>query len=257
MGEFHQLEHAARPIRVNAGSIFVRQSRDDTMTTHFNSLAHAASPVDEREAHVASQSGAYRLFFKRAFDVLVVLASLPFTLPVLVLMAAAAALDGGSPFYRQERVGKDGRIFSLLKIRTMVPNAKAKLESHLAQNPEARAEWDQTQKLKSDPRITRVGAVLRKTSLDELPQLLNVLKGDMSLVGPRPMMTEQRSLYPGSAYYLMRPGITGAWQVSDRNHGTFAGRAKFDADYCNNISLVTDLTIMLRTVAVVVRGTGY
>lgn len=239
---------------VNAGSHSVRHSRDDTMTTHFNSLAHAD---DVGDVPVARQGGVYRQFFKRVFDILVVLASLPFTLPVLVLMGLAVMLDGGSPFYRQERIGKDGRIFSLLKIRTMVPDAKKKLNDYLAANPEAKAEWDATQKLKNDPRITRVGAVLRKTSLDELPQLLNVLKGDMSLVGPRPMMTEQRDLYPGSAYYLMRPGITGAWQVSDRNHGTFAGRAKFDADYCNEISLVTDLTIMLRTVAVVVRGTGY
>lgn len=227
------------------------------MTTHFNSLAQSPASLEEIEVPVVRRGGLYRRFFKRGFDILIVLASLPFVLPVMILMAVAAAMDGASPFYRQDRIGQNGRIFRLMKIRTMVPNAKGMLDDYLEKNPEAKAEWENTQKLKFDPRITRIGSVLRKTSLDELPQLWNVLKGDMSIVGPRPMMTEQRVLYPGSAYYRMRPGITGAWQVSDRNHGTFAGRAKFDADYCNNLSLVTDLTIMLRTVSVVMRGTGY
>ncbi len=139
----------------------------------------------------------------------------------------------------------------------MVPNAHEHLEAYLNANPAARVEWDATQKLKNDPRITKVGRILRKTSLDELPQLFNVIKGDMSLVGPRPMMCSQRDLYPGSAYFKMRPGITGTWQVSDRNDSEFQSRAGFDNGYERNLSFGTDLSILLKTIGVVVRGTGY
>ena len=237
------------------------------MTMHFNSIpqalphvpvaAHSEGRSESRTAAPAARSGLYRHGAKRALDILLILLALPFVVPVLAIMALAVMTDGHSPFYRQERVGREGRHFNLLKIRTMVPDAKAALEDHLARDPAARAEWDETQKLKCDPRITFFGRLLRKTSLDELPQLWNVLKGDMSIVGPRPMMPEQRALYPGQAYYHLRPGITGPWQVSDRNEGSFAGRAKFDADYYNTLSLATDCSILLRTVAVVVRGTGY
>lgn len=237
------------------------------MTMHFNAMpqtvpqaavaAHSEGRSEARGAVTAVRTGLYRHGVKRALDMMLILLALPFVLPLLLLMALAVMTDGHSPFYRQERVGRNGRAFNLLKIRTMVPDAKAALEDYLARNPEAKAEWDETQKLKCDPRITWAGRLLRKTSLDELPQLWNVIKGDMSIVGPRPMMPEQRALYPGQAYYHLRPGITGAWQVSDRNEGSFAGRAKFDADYYNNLSLATDCSILLRTVAVVVRGTGY
>ena len=165
--------------------------------------------------------------------------------------------DGGPAFYVQDRIGLDGRVFRLWKLRSMVIDADQRLAAHLAADPALRAEWDETQKLKRDPRITAVGRLLRKTSLDELPQLWNVLKGDMSLVGPRPMMPEQRALYPGRAYYQMRPGLTGPWQVSDRNEVSFAGRAEFDADYAGRMSLATDLGILFLTVWVVLRGTGY
>lgn len=227
------------------------------MTIHFNTDASLASREDAQSIHLPRHGGLYRHGIKRAIDVALIILALPFVVPLLAAMALAVMMDGHSPFYRQERVGRGGRIFSLLKIRTMVPNAKEKLEEYLDADPAARSEWEETQKLKCDPRITRVGAVLRKTSLDELPQLWNVLKGDMSIVGPRPMMPEQRALYPGHAYYELRPGITGPWQVSDRNEGSFAGRAKFDLGYYNDLSFVTDCSILLRTVAVVVKGTGY
>jgi len=131
------------------------------------------------------------------------------------------------------------------------------LEQHLASDPALRAEWDSKQKLMNDPRITRIGTIIRKCSVDELPQLLNVLRGEMSLVGPRPMMVSQKPLYPGRDYYELRPGITGLWQVSDRNESTFADRAKFDAQYNDQLSFKTDLSILARTVRVVVRGTGH
>lgn len=219
--------------------------------------APSSKPVHAALSSTGSRRGVYAGFAKRALDVTFIILALPVALPLLVLMALLAALDGASPFYLQKRVGRGGRIFQMLKIRTMVPDADALLESYLESNPAARQEWEETQKLKADPRITRFGRFLRKTSLDELPQLWNVLIGEMSIVGPRPMMLDQQVLYPGRAYYRLRPGITGPWQVSDRNHGTFAGRAKFDSDYEANLSLATDLSILVRTVSVVIRRTGY
>jgi lipopolysaccharide/colanic/teichoic acid biosynthesis glycosyltransferase len=139
----------------------------------------------------------------------------------------------------------------------MVVDADAQLEAYLAASPEARLEWDHTQKLKNDPRITTVGRIIRKTSLDELPQLWNVLKGDMSLVGPRPMMPEQRALYRGRAYFELRPGITGFWQIGDRNDTSFSARAAYDTRYASNLSLLTDVIVLLLTIRVVLRGTGY
>ena len=121
----------------------------------------------------------------------------------------------------------------------------------------ARAEWDETQKLKNDPRITPFGRFLRKSSLDELPQLWNVFVGDMSLVGPRPMMLNQQALYPGTAYYALRPGITGFWQTAGRNRTSFEARAEYDTSYEAELSLATDVKILARTVSVVVNGTGY
>lgn len=195
---------------------------------------------------------------KRVLDVALVLLTLPLTLPVIVLCALALWIEGGSPFYRQDRLGLQGGRFSILKLRTMVRNADSLLELYLATCPELRREWDETQKLKQDPRITRVGKVLRATSLDELPQLWNVLKGDMSLVGPRPMMPDQLPLYGDPrAYFSLKPGITGAWQVSTRNESHFSSRAQIDAVYGQHLSMRADLSLMLRTVGVVLRGTGY
>jgi len=201
--------------------------------------------------------GIYRRSLKRAFDILAILAAAPFVLPVVLILALLARLDGGPAFYVQDRIGMAGRTFRLWKLRSMVVDAERRLEEYLAANPAARSEWNETQKLKNDPRITRVGRLLRKTSLDELPQLWNVFRGDMSLVGPRPMMPDQQDLYPGQAYYTLRPGLTGFWQISDRNQSSFAGRAVFDNQYAERLSLLTDVAVLLQTVRAVVRGTGY
>lgn len=198
----------------------------------------------------------YREHVKRGLDILLVLLAAPIVLPVVALLAVLVALDGGSPFYSQDRLGLNGRRFRMWKLRSMITGAEAALEAHLAANPAARAEWDRDQKLSHDPRITRLGKLIRRTSLDELPQLWNVLTGDMSLVGPRPMLPEQRALYPGQAYFRLRPGLTGAWQVSDRNATTFAARAEFDLTYDRALSLLTDLTIIMATFSVVLRATG-
>lgn len=200
--------------------------------------------------------GFYPNIIKRIFDLIAVLVLAVPAILIMGIFAVLIALTGASPFYSQERIGKNGRIFRMWKLRSMVPNAKERLNEYLEQNPEARAEWDKAQKLENDPRITKIGHIIRKTSLDELPQLWNVYIGDMSLVGPRPMMREQRALYPGLAYYKMLPGITGFWQVSERNETSFAERAYYDTNYLQQLSLTTDLRIILQTVTVVFRCTG-
>ena len=203
------------------------------------------------------KGGVYARFPKRALDLLLTLLTAPIWMSAIAVGALLVMTDGKSPFYSQERVGRDGRRFRILKLRTMVVDADGKLEAYLRANPAARAEWDETQKLKQDPRITRFGRLLRKTSLDELPQLFNVLTGDMSLVGPRPIMVDQMALYSGKAYYSLRPGLTGLWQVSKRNESRFTDRVRFDNRYAACQSLSTDLGVLARTVTTVLRGTGY
>jgi lipopolysaccharide/colanic/teichoic acid biosynthesis glycosyltransferase len=230
----------------------------------FEPLDIAADLARDRKVRSSSDlfltrpPGLYRNGIKRLLDVALVLLALPFVLPVVLLIAVMIALhDGHSPFYWSARVGRYGREFGMLKLRSMVPDADARLAAYLASDPEAAAEWQSTQKLKADPRITAFGRMLRKTSLDELPQLWNVLRGDMSLVGPRPMMPDQRPIYPGKAYFALRPGVSGPWQVSDRNASTFARRADFDLEYHRTLTFTNDVKLILQTLAVVLRGTGY
>lgn len=194
---------------------------------------------------------------KRALDMLIVLLTAPLTLPLMVLTALLISLDGHSPIYVQKRIGKNGRIFNIFKFRTMVPDAEDRLQCYLAENPEAHAEWQLSQKLRHDPRVTWIGGFLRKCSLDELPQIVNVLLGDMSLIGPRPMMVDQANMYPGRAYYWMRPGISGLWQVTRRNESAFTERAQYDDKYFYNLTFKNDCSIIAKTFVVVMRGTGY
>ncbi len=230
------------------------------MTIHLNDFPEAGvgmTVATFQDGVARPRNSFYKTYGKRAIDIMLIVLAAPFILPVIVMIALMATSKGTSPFYFQRRVGRGGKVFNLVKIRTMVPNAEAALDTYLATNPEARLEWDNAQKLKHDPRITAAGHFLRKSSLDELPQLWNVLKGDMSLIGPRPMMVDQQKLYPGTAYYALRPGISGAWQVSDRNDSSFADRATYDTDYNNNLSLKTDVSILVRTFGAVIRCTGY
>lgn len=198
----------------------------------------------------------YRRAIKRLIDVSAVVLVAPIVLPLVAALAVVVRRDGAGAFYVQDRVGQHGRIFRMWKLRSMVADADMRIATHLEQDPAARDEWRRTQKLRCDPRITEFGRFLRSSSLDELPQLWNVLRGDMSLVGPRPMMTSQQAMYPGSAYYALRPGITGMWQTEGRNETTFAARAEYDAAYERSLSLGTDLRILARTVGVVLRRTG-
>lgn len=201
--------------------------------------------------------GLYRHAFKRVLDISIILLAAPVVVPVVAALAVAVARDGGKPFYSQMRVGRGGKRFRMWKLRSMVSDADERMEDYLAAHPEARVEWDTTQKLKHDPRITAVGKVLRQTSLDELPQLWNVLMGEMSLVGPRPIMLSQQVIYPGVAYYLLRPGCTGFWQTAGRNRTTFEARAEYDTAYEDALSLKTDVKILFDAIGVMLRGTGY
>lgn len=225
--------------------------------TDLNADVQAKPVIGPAPRHRPAPKGVYRAIFKRILDLALVLVTAPFSVPLILVLALLVMTDGSRPFYTQTRVGRNGRTFRLWKLRTMVPDADRILEAYLARNPAARLEWDATQKLRQDPRVTRVGRFLRKTSLDELPQLFNVLNGTMSLVGPRPMMVEQKAFYPGTAYYRLRPGITGLWQISDRNDCDFVGRGPYDEKYDRILSLWTDLGVLFRTVFVVLRGTGY
>lgn len=201
---------------------------------------------------------AYAQVGKRVLDVSLIVLTAPIWMLVIAVCAVALMIEGGNPFYRQDRLGKGGRTFRILKLRTMVMDADVQFEKLMRTDAALRHEWETTQKLKNDPRITRVGNLLRKTSLDELPQLWNVLIGDMSLVGPRPMLPEQLSLYgPSGAYFSLRPGITGLWQVSARNEEVFSFRSRVDATYARSVSLWQDLVLLFKTVGVVMRRTGY
>jgi exopolysaccharide production protein ExoY len=199
----------------------------------------------------------YCRYMKRAIDIFAVVATAPVTVPIIVLLAIIVSIDGGDPFYCQKRVGRNGKLFNFWKLRSMVIDADASLQEYLASNPAARMEWDITQKLQGDPRVTRFGRVIRKVSLDELPQLWNILAGDMSLVGPRPMLPEQVRLYPGQSYFQLTPGLTGFWQVADRNKSSFARRADYDIAYANSMSFIVDMKVICQTFGVILAGTGW
>jgi lipopolysaccharide/colanic/teichoic acid biosynthesis glycosyltransferase len=232
----------------------------DIVSGEFGAIRPVARKTDslpEKRVLQPKKRGAYRNVFKRVFDVAAVVLAAPIIVPLVVGLAVAVRRDGGGAFYTQQRVGLDGRHFRLWKLRSMVSDADDRMADYLAAHPHARLEWEKTQKLKSDPRITSFGQFLRKSSMDELPQLWNVLRGDMSLVGPRPMMLNQQALYPGKAYYRLRPGITGYWQTSERNDSSFESRAVYDENYDVDLSLSTDLKVLTRTVGVVMKCTGY
>ncbi len=179
--------------------------------------------------------------------------------PIFMIIAILIKLDSpGSVFYKQDRVGRNGEVFHLLKFRTMIHNADEVLSSLLESNPLLKAEWEKNQKLNKDPRITKVGSFLRRWSLDELPQLINIIRGDMSLIGPRPCLPSQTKYYGNTfeLYKLCRPGLTGLWQVLGRNNVTFHERVLLDEYYIRNWSIWLDIYILFRTVIVLIKQTG-
>jgi Undecaprenyl-phosphate galactose phosphotransferase WbaP len=197
--------------------------------------------------------------FKRFLDVLGASVGTLLISPFLVLLALLVKLDSRGPVvYAQKRVGRNGKHFNVYKFRTMVVNADEMIEKYLQDHPELRAEWERTHKLKNDPRVTRVGQFLRKYSLDELPQLWNVLRGDMGLVGPRPIVDAEIAKYEDSfgLYCLVRPGMTGYWQVSGRSDTSYDRRVQLDSFYIRNWSIWLDIIILMATVRVVFKGSG-
>lgn len=196
---------------------------------------------------------------KRGFDLSVALLCLIAFLPVVIGVTLVILLAQGRPILiRHRRIGLHGKSFSCLKFRSMRINGDEILARHLASDPNAQAEWSASRKLKNDPRVTPVGQVLRKTSLDELPQLINVIKGEMSLVGPRPIVQAEMELYGAQIthYLSVKPGITGPWQVGGRTDTSFSKRIELDAEYARNVGLMLDLKILAKTVPAVLRTTG-
>lgn len=195
---------------------------------------------------------------KRFFDLVLALVLLPIIAPVVAILALLVRRDGGPSFFGHSRIGQNGRVFKCWKVRTMVHGAEERLQAFLADNPAAAAEWERDHKLTNDPRITRVGDFLRKTSLDELPQIWNVLKGEMSFVGPRPIVRAELAKYGISAnvYLSLKPGITGPWQVSGRNDVSYDERVAMDVDYSLRGSLKFDAELILRTGMAVLDRTG-
>ncbi|QRM57352.1 sugar transferase (plasmid) [Sinorhizobium sp. BG8] len=196
---------------------------------------------------------------KRAFDISAAAVALAFLSPIFLLLAALVKMsDGGSVLYGHRRIGHNGQPFHCLKFRTMVENNDRVLQEYLRKNPGAYEEWRETRKLQNDPRVTIIGSILRKLSLDELPQLLNILRGEMSIVGPRPVVEDELELYGGAAvYYLQtRPGLTGLWQVSGRNDVSYDTRIAFDTHYVKNWSLLKDVIIVVRTIPAVCLSRG-
>jgi undecaprenyl-phosphate galactose phosphotransferase len=195
---------------------------------------------------------------KRAFDIVVGSLLLVALAPLLAVISWQVARTGLPIFYGHPRIGKGGKRFRCLKFRTMVPDADRVLAEHLAEHPERRAEWDRHHKLRDDPRITRFGAWLRRTSLDELPQLINVIRGEMSLVGPRPVVEDELRRYGDNLIYYFEstPGLTGLWQVSGRSDVTYRQRVHLDCWYVRNWSLWCDVVILIKTPTAVLRGLG-
>ena len=196
---------------------------------------------------------------KRITDTIIASVALIFLLPVLIPIALLVRLsDGGPAIFRQKRIGRDGKEFFCLKFRSMHVDAEQQLRRLLERDPHARAEWQATLKLENDPRITALGNFLRKTSLDELPQLINIIKGEMSIVGPRPIVRNEIEKYGEyfKHYSSVRPGLTGLWQVSGRSETTYAERVALDVEYVQDRTYLKDLKIMALTVPAVLTSDG-
>jgi undecaprenyl-phosphate galactose phosphotransferase len=193
----------------------------------------------------------YRDFFKRFFDVAFGILLLPFIVPVLLILIVLIKLDSRGPaIYKSERVGLDGKTFFIFKLRTMCQNAEEKLAEVLSQNESLRLEWEDNQKLKNDPRITRIGKIIRKLSLDELPQIFNVLKGEMSFVGPRPIVQTEIARYGRhfGKYKSVLPGLTGLWQINGRSDTEYEKRVALDVKYIHELNFNLDLKIIGKTI---------
>ncbi len=216
------------------------------------------SRVDAAGGFAAGAGGVYASHLKRSLDLAMVVLLAPLALAVVAVTLALVRLDGGPGFFGHVRIGRKGRPFTCWKIRTMYPDADLRLTALLAADPIAARAWELQQKLDADPRVTPLGRVLRRLSIDELPQLWNVVRGEMSIVGPRPVTASELDRYgTRRRFYLScRPGLTGLWQVSGRSRLSYEERVSLDQRYAERIGLLSDLSVLARTVPAVLRMTG-
>ena len=226
-------------------------------------LATIGSSRRERSVSVSDKTESARTstgpLAKRIFDVSFAVTFLILFMPLIVTSAILLLAVQGRPILiRHKRVGKEGSLFHCLKFRTMTTNAEEALQAYLAVSATARKEWEETRKLKEDPRITPVGRVMRKLSLDELPQVINVVRGEMSLVGPRPIVLDEARFYGSQiqTYQSVRPGLTGAWQIGGRSDVSYSKRVQMDVDYVANWSLGRDFVILIKTVPALLNMRG-
>lgn len=239
-----------------------REKHHDTDRTQDQVLGPARTPVHPSGSdfsHPSSIPTRITGGLKRGLDLLIVIPALLLAGPIMMVLALwIRAQDGGPAFFVQKRIGHRGREFACIKLRTMAVDATERLEALLAADPAARAEWERDQKLRNDPRVTKFGDFLRRTSLDELPQLFNILRGDMSLVGPRPIVHDEIARYGEYfAYYCAaKPGMTGLWQISGRNDVAYGERVGLDAAYAANWSFLGDIRILLATIPAVLFSRG-
>lgn len=218
-----------------------------------------SAQVDETARSSDVLSASPNLSWKRLFDIFFAATALLVLAPLFFAIVVALLVTSGRPvFFKQSRVGRGGEDFGCLKFRTMVLDADEQLRKVLETSEESRREWAETQKLRNDPRIHPVGRFLRKTSLDELPQFLNVIKGDMSVVGPRPIVHNEVPRFGENIafYRAVRPGVTGLWQVSGRNSLTYQERVQLEVEYVKNWSRTRDIKIILKTVGIVLKSNG-
>jgi Undecaprenyl-phosphate galactose phosphotransferase WbaP len=237
---------AARPVKAASAVPLVHH-------THHH---HAAHTSQRSKRHLTLRQPGEAA--KRLFDVVGAVGLALLLSPLMLVVGLVLVRDRGPIIYSHSRTGRHGRTFGCLKFRTMVPNAEQVLLDLLNQDPQLQLEWRRDQKLRNDPRVTAIGRFLRRTSLDELPQLWNVLKGDMSLVGPRPVVREEWQRYGRrlDTYLAAKPGVTGLWQVMGRSDSCYRRRVALDSYYVKKRSLLLDIFILLQTVKVVLRGRG-
>jgi len=213
-----------------------------------------------RTVNVNMKAKSISKIMKRIIDILAGIVGMIILIPLMLIIKIANIFtkDSASIFFIQNRIGKDGKIFKMYKFRTMIVGAEEELEKLLIENEEIRNEYELNKKIKDDPRVTKIGKFLRKTSLDEFPQFINILKGEMSLVGPRPYLKREKKDI-GQDYYKiieMTPGLTGLWQVSGRSNITFEERVKLDIEYYKKNSFFGDMKILLKTITAVLNKKG-
>ena len=243
-----------------------RQFGDDTYDVQYPLTVPANCGATEERVvpletlpEVQANASAFDQFLKRTFDIGFALAFLVLVLPLMIVLACALQIDSpGSICFTQWRVGRNGRMFRCIKFRTMRMDAEAVLGDLLANCPETRKEWEENHKLREDPRISKFGCIVRKLSLDELPQLINILRGEMSVVGPRPIVQDEIAKYGKFFldYCAVKPGLTGLWQVSGRNDVSYPERVQLDCLYVREMSFWLDVLIVLRTVTAVSTARG-